>query len=149
MLHVLTTDTAITLWWEKPAYPPEHYEVRLNGAAACPVLKTHCTLNGLTPDTEYTIEVVRIGTATVHTRPALQKIDVTLPPYNAKGDGLKLNTTALQRAIDNCSDNECVYLPSGIYMTGALDLHSRMTLCLEEGAVLQGTDDPADYLPKI
>lgn len=149
MLHVLTTDTAITLWWEKPAHPPEHYEVRLNGTASCSVIKTHCTINGLTPDTEYTIEVVRIGTVTVRTQPALRKIDVTLPPYNAKGDGVKINTAALQKAIDDCGENEYVYLPSGLYMTGALELHSRMTLCLDEGAVLQGTEDPADYLPKL
>lgn len=34
-------------------------------------------------------------------------------------------------------------------MTGALRLHSNMELYLEEGAVLQGTADPEDYLPRI
>jgi polygalacturonase len=34
-------------------------------------------------------------------------------------------------------------------MTGALRLHSDMEMYLDEGAVLQGTDNPADYLPKI
>ena len=42
-----------------------------------------------------------------------------------------------------------MYFPKGIYLTGALRLHSDMELYLEEGAVLQGTDDFNDYLPFI
>lgn len=42
-----------------------------------------------------------------------------------------------------------VYLPAGTYLTGALRLHSDMELYLDEGAVLQGSSNPAHYLPRI
>ena len=76
-------------------------------------------------------------------------IDVTAEPYNAVGDGKTINTVAIQKAIDDCGENETVYLPKGNYLTGALNLHSNMALYVDEGAVLQGTDNPKDYLPKI
>ena len=69
--------------------------------------------------------------------------------FGAKGDGISMNTDALQKAIDSLAYGEELYIPAGIYLTGALRLHSDMALYLDEGANIQGTDDPADYLPKI
>lgn len=40
-------------------------------------------------------------------------------------------------------------IPSGTFMTCALRLHSDMELYLAKGAVLQGTANPEDYLPRI
>lgn len=40
-------------------------------------------------------------------------------------------------------------MPQGVFLTGALTLHSNMELYLAKGAVLQGTAEPTDYLPKI
>ncbi|MFR2047924.1 MAG: hypothetical protein ACLS3U_08325 [Lachnospiraceae bacterium] len=59
-----------------------------------------------------------------------------------------LNTKAIQSAIDDCpkmaADDSKRY-----FMTGALRLHSDMELYLAKGAVLQGTSNPEDYLPRI
>lgn len=148
-MNILTTDQSITLWWEKPDVPPEQYAVLLNGKATAVTDRTHATLANLTPDTEYEIEVVGIGTMSARTRPYITRIDVTQPPYSAKGDGRTLNTAALQKAIDDCGADQCVYLPAGVYMTGALRLHSHMALCVDEGAILQGTQNIADYEPRI
>ena len=74
---------------------------------------------------------------------------MTKAPYMAAGDGVTMDTRAIQRAIDDCGAGDVVYLPGGIYKTGALRLHSNMELYLEEGATLQGTDNPEDYLPRI
>ncbi len=65
--------------------------------------------------------------------------------YGALGDGAALDTLAIQRAIDACSDGDQVLLPSGVYLSGALFLHSCMTLHVAQGAVLQGSGDTADY----
>ena len=40
---------------------------------------------------------------------------------------------ALRRAIADCGKDDCVYFPKGVYLTGALDLHSDMELYLDEG----------------
>ena len=56
-----------------------------------------------------------------------------------------LETGGLQRAIDLCPAGGCVEITAGTHRTGALWLKSDMTLRLAKGAVLQGSDDPADY----
>ena len=85
----------------------------------------------------------------LRTEPEKEKIDITKAPYYALGDGKTMNTEAIQRAIDVCGKHQSVYIPAGVFLTGALCLHSDMELYLEEGAVLQGTDNVEDYLPKI
>jgi exo-poly-alpha-galacturonosidase len=71
---------------------------------------------------------------------------VTDPQFGAVGDGTTLNTPAIQKAIDDCSTPNCtVVVPSGTFLTGALFLHSNMTLDLEPGARLLGSDRWQDY----
>ena len=154
----VTAGTA-TLYWERdPACSPQgiRYQIGLDGAKRTEVTRTHVTLEGLQPDTEYAVRIEAVSdraldAETVQIRTACQKrrIDVTREPYLAKGDGAALNTGAIQRALDDCTASDAVYFPAGVYRTGALRLHSDMEIYLEEGAVLQGTADPADYLPKI
>lgn len=154
-LTVCCTDTTITLFWDKPAAAGavETYTVLRNDAAVGTTVKTHFTLEHLQQETEYVLFVQwrggGIGELTVRTTPVKHRLNVTAAPYFAVGDGKTLNTAALQKAMDDCKENECVYFPAGIYMTGALRLHSNMELYLDEGAVLQGTAEPEDYLPRI
>lgn len=89
------------------------------------------------------------GELRLTTEKAGRRIDVTQAPYRAAGDGKTVDTAAVQKALDDCGVGETVYFPAGTYLTGALRLHSDMELYLEEGAVLQGTDAPEDYLPRI
>lgn len=152
-LFYSVSDTDLTLWWDQPCSVPAGamYEVYLNGQPVPSVRKTHCTLEGLTPETEYALEV-RMGDAwsssvKVTTQKTPRRISVT--DFGAVGDGKTLNTSALQAALDACGADEEVVFPRGIYLTGALRLHSDMKVCLEDGAVLQGTENPEDYLPKI
>lgn len=65
--------------------------------------------------------------------------------YGALGDGTTLDTQAIQRAIDACGAGEQVLLPEGVYLSGALFLHSDMRFCVGEGATLLGSGDLADY----
>lgn len=154
-LSACCTDTSITLFWDKPtaAGAAETYTVLLDDAVAAHTEKTHCTLEALRPETAYSLFVQwrsgSIGELTVRTTPTKHRLNVTAAPYFAVGDGETMNTAALQKAIDDCGEQEAVYLPAGIYRTGALRLHSNMEIFLEEGAVLQGTAIPEDYLPRI
>lgn len=67
--------------------------------------------------------------------------------YGSVPDGKTLNTAAIQRAIDEAfrSGGGVVYMPPGTFLTGGLELKSRVTLYLESGCVLLGSPSIKDY----
>ena len=67
--------------------------------------------------------------------------------YGAAGDGVHKDTAAIAKAIDACAKagGGTVLLPPGRYLSGAISLHSNMTLEIGAGAVLVGSPDPRDY----
>lgn len=154
-VSVCMTARTATLYWEKPedAGPATRYTLLLDGRPAAQTARTHAMLTGLAPAQAYTVTLLRDGAPAaeirLHTPAARRRLDVTAAPYFAKGDGETLNTAALQRALDDCGPGEEVYIPAGVYRTGALDLHSDLAIYLAAGAVLQGSEDPDDYTPRI
>lgn len=62
-------------------------------------------------------------------------------------DGRTLNTASLQALIDRCAHagGGTLRFPAGRYLTGGLTLCSRLTLELENGATLLGSDDLDHY----
>ncbi|MDO4758902.1 MAG: glycosyl hydrolase family 28 protein [Rikenellaceae bacterium] len=62
-------------------------------------------------------------------------------------DSLKMQTKALQWVIDEAAayGGGVVVIPEGVYLTGALFFPQGVHLHLEEGAVLKGSDDIADF----
>jgi hypothetical protein len=81
--------------------------------------------------------------------PAATPINVRVA--GARGDGARLDTRALQSAIDRCAagGGGTVWFPAGAYLSGTLFLRDRVTLHLEPGAVLLGSRDLADYPPTV
>ncbi len=160
MINTIIFSDEITLWWDKQWELADGvlYRVALNGKTIGETTKTHFSCNDLCPETKYVIKVERLdengmsaevlGFLDITTPKAKKRIDVTAAPYHAVGDGKTMNTDALQRAINDCGADACVYFPAGVYLSGALDLHSDMELYLDEGATLQGTANVEDYLPK-
>ena len=69
--------------------------------------------------------------------------------YGAVGNGRELNTAAIQRAIDKAHQNGggTVVVPAGKFLTGALQMKSKVELHLEKNAVLLGSINPVDYHP--
>src|SRR6202020_3395896 len=65
----------------------------------------------------------------------------------ARGDGHTLNTIALQKAIDQAAavGGGVVAIPPGDFLTGGLVLRSHVTLHLEPGAILRGSQRVEDY----
>lgn len=154
-MEFIATEDSITVYWERTREMAagESFQIFLDGREAACTKKTHCTLDGLLPDHGYTVRAAgacwKSENISVRTLKKKRRIDITKYPYGAVGDGVKLNTECIQMAIDDCKDEEAVYVPKGIFLTGALRLHSDMELYLEDGAVLQGTAEVSDYLPKI
>ena len=160
MLNFISTADTVILYWDLPeSYEKgDKYIVSYNGDIVAKTEQCHIKLDGLKADTEYTYDVrmisedgkiAPIGELKCCTEPIKRRIDITAEPYCAVGDGKTLNTKRIQKAIDDCKEGECVYIPEGDFMTGSLNLHSDMELYLEKGAVLHGTTEVKDYEPKI
>ena len=77
-------------------------------------------------------------------------MDFNVLDYGALPNGEKLNTKAIQSAIDACAaaGGGRVIISEGIYITGTLILKSNVNLHIEESGVLLGSRDCADY-PQI
>jgi polygalacturonase len=67
--------------------------------------------------------------------------------YGAVPGGKTLSTTAIQRAIDDVfqAGGGLVYAPPGTFLTGGIELKSRVTLYVEAGCVLLGSPNIGDY----
>jgi hypothetical protein len=68
--------------------------------------------------------------------------------FGAKADGVSIDTKAVQNAIDACTNNGggTVIIPSGrTVVIGTIYLKDDVTLHVENGAVLKGSPDIADY----
>jgi polygalacturonase len=69
--------------------------------------------------------------------------------FGAVGDGVSLDTAAIQRAIDECAGiGGVVVLPPGTYLSGTIHLKSHMTFRIDEGATLLGSQEREDYSDK-
>ncbi len=64
---------------------------------------------------------------------------ITDPPYNAVGDGLTTNTTAIQNAIKDCTTagGGTILVPAGTFLSGPITLGKSNNLQLASGAVLR------------
>ena len=76
---------------------------------------------------------------------AEQRLDVR--DFGAKPDGKALSTAAIQKAIDACAagGGGTVYLPPGTIRSGTIRLKSNVSLFLEAGCTLLGSESLDDY----
>lgn len=70
--------------------------------------------------------------------------------FGAVADGVALDTTAFQKAIEQC--NACgggtVFVPKGVYVLATVFLKSNVRIELEEGALILGAPSFYDYAPQ-
>ncbi len=69
--------------------------------------------------------------------------------FGAKGDGVTLDTKALQAAINACNKDQggTVLVPAGTFVIGTTELKSNVTLHIAAQGVLLGSGHGADYFP--
>lgn len=160
MINKIVLEDKIILFWDRVKEYAKGYRycVRYGNEFAY-TEKTHFCINNFTADGSVELSVYLVDgekrlvkeyeKEKIFLPKPKKRINVTKGPYFAVGDGKTLNTEKIQRALSDCKADELVYIPKGVYLTGALDVHSNTEIYLEEGAVLQGTENPCDYLPKI
>ena len=80
-------------------------------------------------------------------RALAQNSRIDIRKFGAAGDGRRMNTLAIQRAIDKvaAAGGGLVEVGPGRWLTGVLTLKSGVELHLAEGAVLVGSERRADY----
>ena len=68
--------------------------------------------------------------------------------FGAIPDNLTVNTFSIQKAIDSCSRSGggTVYVPSGTFITGTIELKTNVNLYIESGAELKGSPKINDYI---
>src|SRR3954470_20803582 len=73
--------------------------------------------------------------------------DVMVRDTGAVGDGERLDTVAINSAIEKCngSGGGRVILPPGKYLTGTMRLLSSVTLEIQNGATVLASQRPEDY----
>ncbi|WP_139956935.1 glycoside hydrolase family 28 protein [Flavicella sediminum] len=74
--------------------------------------------------------------------------EYNIAKYGAINDGLTLNTIVVQKAIDDCNKNgggTVMVDGGGVYVIGTIFMKSNVTLHVDNGTVLQGSTNQADY----
>ncbi|MBD2703721.1 glycoside hydrolase family 28 protein [Spirosoma sp. BT702] len=79
--------------------------------------------------------------------PTFKKDTVSISKFGAVADGLTLNTSAINKAIEQCNriGGGVVLIPRGLWLTGPVTLKSNVNLHLAEGALLQFSDQRSIY----
>jgi hypothetical protein len=79
--------------------------------------------------------------------PAVPADVFSIADFGALPDGRTVNTAAVRKAVDRCAEagGGRVLIPTGTWVTGTIFLRSGVELHLEQGAVLLGSEDLADY----
>lgn len=79
--------------------------------------------------------------------PLFKKDTLSITAYGARPDGLTLNTKSINDAIAACSKKGggVVLVPTGMWLTGPVELKSNVNLHLQKNAILQFTKDFDQY----
>ena len=99
----------------------------------------------LTATLAMVVLVLGTGSTTVGAAPTSSVFNVR--DHGAAGDGVTLDTAAINRAVAACAEagGGQVLFPPGHYLSGTVHLRSHVTLFLDAGATLVGTTNLADY----
>jgi polygalacturonase len=153
------TANNVTLLWDKPIEYNNviAYKIFRDGKYIGSTRKTNYTATGLAAHKKYSFYIQSESSTgavskaseivTCQTKPAGAVFNIV--DFGAKADGITKNTKAIQNAIDACTKNGTVYIPAGVFVSGALYLKSNMTLYIAEGGTLKGSTEVSDYYPML
>ncbi len=75
------------------------------------------------------------------------QVSFSVRDYGAVGDGRTLDTVAMNAAVAACAKvgGGTVTVPPGRYLTGTIELKSHVSLEIDAGATILGSENPEDY----
>lgn len=81
--------------------------------------------------------------------PSFSSRTVNIMDFGAVGDGTKVNTDAIENAINDCSSKGggTVIIPAGLWITGPIEMKSNINLRAERGALVCFSKNHDDYMP--
>lgn len=147
ILQIFNRSVTIEIENQDIYYSETPYDILLDGV---PVLESETrnvvSLYGLTPDTKYVLTLQGAeGEAFQSFTTKHESVRLNVKRFGAFGNGEADETNFLQAAILSCPEHGTVYFPKGTYLSGPLFLKSRITIQLDEGAVLLGKTDRESY----
>lgn len=158
MIKYFSYNNEIVLFWDLKGKNILSYEIYLNDVKIGESTKTFFRIKNLLSNQSYNVSVNAIykngSSSIIFSKKCLTQkdkidLDITKSPYNAVGDAKTLNTKSIQKAIDDCDRNHRVFIPSGVFLTGSLRLHSNTEIYIEKNGVLKGSEKREDYLPMV
>lgn len=150
--HVMNTARSAVIEIEDGGryFAANTYEVFVNGQVYGNTDKTITSIFGLTPETDYMVEVLldgeKVGRVSFRTDYEFVTLDVT--EFGAVGDGVHDDTHFIQAAIMACPKDSRVYFPAGNYKITSLFLKSHIRMELAQGAQMIA-DTERTHFPKF
>jgi len=76
-----------------------------------------------------------------------QKTLYNIIDFGAVGDGVTINTAAINKAVDKCSENGggMVVFPQGVFLSGTIMMKSNVEIHLEMGSTLLASTEHKDF----
>lgn len=137
---IFKTSRKVTIELENAGifYTEEPYDIFINGEKYSRSSLVVETIEGLKPDTEYTIRLQSTDGSfgEILVRTDYEFVTLNVRKFGACGDGAHDDTVAIQAAVSSCPKAGRVLIPAGIYKVSSIFLKSDITIELEEGAVL-------------
>jgi polygalacturonase len=160
----ITSSTVVLLWDDTyiPDYtnmdvqlPTRMYHIYRDGIKIGSTKQRSYPVKGLASSSTYSL-AVQLSEGPVNMSGADNSIQITtkkagkvfnVRKYGAKGDGQKLDTKSIQKAINACTKGGVVLIPAGTYLVDHIELKSEMSLELEKGARLNflGYNEGGNY----
>jgi polygalacturonase len=144
-----TRTISIEIVNEECFYLKEAVNLYINNERISEINTNVYTINDLNEDTEYSIYIEEIFTKDISEKVTVKTLSesyvINVKDFGAKGDGINLDTAAVQTAIAACPLDGRIVVPKGKYLLTPIFLKSNITIELEEGAVLLGVQDREKY----